>query len=383
MLENHTLQMPGQVFGGKDSLERLPELLRHYRPSKVALFTDKGVQGAGVADGPIRMIEEAAECVIFSDLPPEPKAQEAEEITRRFAEGGYDLIVALGGGSVLDVAKLASVSRPEEYSIKDLLKNPELAKKRVPSIMIPTTAGTGSEATANAIVTVPELELKVGIVSREMVADAVILDASTTAKLPRHIAASTGIDALAHAVECYTGNKANPFSDLFALQAARLIFGSIEDACNHPENEEARNNMLIGSFYAGVAITASGTTAVHALAYPLGGKYHIPHGVSNAMLLAPVMAVNEEACGRSLCELYDAVGSGVHTDPAQKSRWVIGRIAEIVKNLDIPSDLKKYGIGADDLNILTDSAFEVKRLLSNNRRELTKPEIRAIYETLM
>ena len=197
-----------------------------------------------------------------------------------------------------------------------------MAKKCVKTLMIPTTAGTGAEATPNAIVAVPEKELKVGIVNDAMIADGVILDARMIKSLPGSIAAATGVDALCHAIECFTSKKRNPFSDTFALQAFEMIVKNIEKACDDPGAMEEKSNMLLASFYAGVAITASGTTAVHALSYPLGGKYHIAHGVSNAILLAPVMKFNEPACRARFALAYDrlAPDAGAVTE-AEKSAW--------------------------------------------------------------
>lgn len=239
----------------------------------------------------------------------------------------------------------------------------------------------------NSIVAVPEKQLKVGIVNREMIPDYVILDGSLLKNLPKKIAASTGIDAMAHAVECYTSNKANPFSNLFAKEAARLIFQNIEEACENRDAEEAKTNMLIAAFYAGVAISASGTTAVHALSYPLGGKYHIPHGVSNAMLLLPVMRYNRSACEKEFAELFDAVkGTGKESAQmtvAEKAEGLLTRMEEIIKRLEIPSSLAAFGIGEEDLDDLVSAGLEVKRLLNNNKKEVTARAARELYLQIM
>ena len=188
------------------------------------------------------------------------------------------------------------------------------------------THNDGGMAVANSIVAVPEEQLKVGIVNPEMIADAVILDGEMIRRLPRKIAASTGIDALCHAIECYTSAKANPFSDLFAMQALRLIFANLEKACDDADALDAKEKMMQAAFYAGVAITCSGTTAVHALSYPLGGRYHIPHGVANAIMLMPVMQFNKSCCSKKFAEVYDAVGgTGAGTD-TEKADWVINQM---------------------------------------------------------
>ena len=286
----------------------------------------------------------------------------------------------------MDAAKLASILVTDEYGVKELLDQPGRAKKCVPIILIPTTAGTGAEVTPNAIVAVPEKELKVGIVNENMIADYVILDARMIKNLPRKIAAATGVDALAHCIECFTSNKANPFSDLYALEGLDLILNNIEKACDDPEAMEEKNRMQIAAYYGGLAITASGTTAVHALSYPLGGKYHIAHGVSNAILLAPVMRFNEPACRERLAAAYDRCCHDTERTcktAEEKSAWIIRRLEEIVKHLDIPSSLKEFGVPEEDLEALVISGMEVQRLLVNNPRTVTPEDARALYKEIL
>lgn len=295
------------------------------------------------------------------------------------------MIVACGGGSVMDAAKLASVLVTDEYGVKELLDDPGRAKKCVPVIMIPTTAGTGAEVTPNAIVAVPEKELKVGIVNPNMIPDHVILDARMIKNLPRKIAAATGADALAHCIECFTSAKANPFSDLYALEGLDLILNNIEKACDDPDAMTEKNRMQIAAYYGGLAITASGTTAVHALSYPLGGKYHIAHGVSNAILLAPVMRFNEPACRERLAAAYDRCCHEEKTcrTAEEKSAWIILRLEEIVKHLDIPTSLKEFGVSEEDLEQLVESGMQVQRLLVNNPRKVEPQDARAIYKEVL
>lgn len=386
MLTKYNLKMPHEIFSGEDALENLKTILQANGVKKVAVFTDKGIQGAGLLDYPMAKIQAAGvESVILNDLPPEPTYSQAQALVDAYKASGADFIVAVGGGSVMDTAKLSSILATEDYTIKDLLDNPSLGKKHVKTLMIPTTAGTGAEATPNAIVAVPEKELKVGIVNDEMIADYVILDAVMIKKLPRKIAAATGVDALCHAIECWTSNKANPFSDLFAMEALDLILNHIESACDDPEAMDAKNKMQIASFLAGVAITASGTTAVHALSYPLGGKYHIAHGVSNAILLVPVMKFNEPVCREKFAQAYDRCVRGTHTCKTveEKSAYMIAWMEEIVKHLEIPTSLKEFGVPAEDLEGLVKAGMEVTRLLVNNMREVTPDDAREIYQQIL
>lgn len=384
MIETYNLKMPHSVFSGKDALENIPAILKGNHVQHLAVFTDKGIRSAGLLDLPVAWVEKCGvDTVILDDLPAEPTYAEAQKLVDQCKAWGADFIMAVGGGSVMDTAKLASILMTDEYGIKELLDTPTRAKKCIKSLMIPTTAGTGSEATPNAIVAVPEKQLKVGIVNPEMIADYVILDAVMIKKLPRKIAAATGVDALAHAIECWTSNKANPFSDIFALQALDMILNNIERACDDAEAMDAKNQMQIASFYAGVAITASGTTAVHALSYPLGGKYHIAHGVSNAILLAPVMRFNEPACRERLAAAYDRCIRGGETTLEGKSAAVITWLEQIVRHLDIPTSLTEFGVLKEDLEALVASGMEVTRLLVNNMREITPDDARYLYQQVL
>lgn len=381
MLVDYSLKMPKNIFAGEHGLENIEHLVKDAK--KIVIFTDKGILGAKLLEIPIQILDSLGkDYEILSDIPAEPDYHQAQHMVDAFKATGADFIIAVGGGSVMDVAKLASILATDEYTVKDLLDNPLLAKKQVPSLMIPTTAGTGSEATPNSIVAVPEKELKVGIVNPEMIADFVILDGRLIKNLPMKIAAATGVDALCHAIECFTSTKANPFSNTFALEALDLIMNNIIEACTNSEAMDAKNKMLLGSFYAGVAITASGTTAVHALSYPLGGKYHIAHGVSNAILLMPVMRFNEPVIKERLALAYDRV---VHqptenlTTVDEKANYMIEKMGEIVKTLEIPTSLEIFNVPKEDLDVLVEAGMQVTRLLVNNMREVTPEDARKIY----
>ncbi|MGJ1090478.1 iron-containing alcohol dehydrogenase [Enterococcus gallinarum] len=381
MLTDYSLKMPKNIQAGEHALEQLKEIISS-GVHKIVIFTDKGLLDLGLVNLPIQIIEKAGiDYTVLADIPAEPNYHEAQAVIDAFKKEAADLVIAVGGGSVMDVAKLASILATDDYTVKDLLDNPLLAKKQVPSLMIPSTAGTGAEATPNAIVGVPERDLKIGIVNPEMIADFVLLDGRMIKNLPKPIAAATGVDALCHAIECFTSAKANPISDTFALEALDLIMNNIIEACTNPEALTAKRNMLLGSFYAGVAITASGTTAVHALSYPLGGKYHIAHGVSNAILLTPVMKFNEPAIKDLLAVAYDRVIKEGHQDWSvdEKSAYMISQLDEIVKVLEIPTSLKTFNVPEEDLDGLVAAGMEVTPLLVNNKREVTPEDARAIY----
>lgn len=372
---------PKAVYAGQGALAQLPPLVKGAK--RVAVFSDRGIERSGALAEPLRLLGEAGVAyTLLTDLPAEPTYLQAQAVVDAFRRTDADVIVAIGGGSVMDTAKLCSILVEDGLTVKALLDDPTQGRKGVFSVMIPTTAGTGAEATPNAIVAVPEKELKVGIVCGEMIPDAVILDGRMIAGLPAHIAASTGVDALCHAIECYTSKKATPFSNLYAMEALKLIFTHIERACLDPEAADSRDAMLLAAYYAGLAITCSGTTAVHALSYPLGGKYHIPHGVANAMMLMPVMRFNFEACRKELAEVCAALGHTADTEEAG-ARWTLQRMEAIVRALKISTDLKPWGVSMDDLDTLVRAGMDVQRLLVNNKRNVTAEDARALYLELL
>jgi len=387
MLKQYALKLPGKVFCGENALEKIKDILAAEGAKHVAVITDKGIRAAGLTDLVLAQIESAGVWfTVFDDVPVEPTYQQAQTLVDQCGSVQADLLIAVGGGSVMDAGKLASMLVSGQLTVKDLLETPGKAKKQVKTIMVPTTAGTGSEATPNAIVAVPEKELKVGIVNENMIADYVVLDAVMIKKLPRKIAAATGIDALAHAIECYTSNKANPLSDAFSLPALKMILQNIERACDEPDAMSEKQTMQLASFYAGIAITASGTTAVHALSYPLGGKYHIAHGVSNAILLVPVMRFNlkDEAFCVRLAEAYDACYPASELSSCEdKACALIDRMDEIVRHLDIPTSLKEFNVPESDLETLVEAGMQVTRLLVNNMREVKAEDARAIYRQIL
>lgn len=378
---SYQIKIPSSIFAGEGSISELGGVLAKENAKKVLVFTDNGIAAAGLLDKVLEVLEkDNVSYEVLKDLKPEPAWTDVNIVVDAVNKADGDLIVAVGGGSVMDAAKLCSLLKGSDYTVKDLLADPLIADKKIKTVMIPTTCGTGAEATCNAIVAVPEEQSKKGIVNDAMIPDYVILDAGMIAGLPASIVAATGVDALAHVVECYTSNKATPLSDVYALAGAKLIFRNIEKAYQDKDDMTAKSNMLLGAFYGGIAITGSGTTAVHALSYPLGGKYHIAHGVSNAILFAHVMAFNEDACAERLAQLCDAVYPEMsQKEEKEKADYIIRRIAEIVKNTDIPTDLSSFGVKMEDLDFLVSAGSKQQRLLVNNKKELTLADIRNIY----
>ena len=378
------IKLPAAVYFGEGSLQQLPQIVASEHCHRVAIISDKGIQAVGLLD---RLLEVLNACdvqtSVYCDVAPEPSYEQVQSTVDWLKAEGTELIVAFGGGSVMDTAKLCSLLVGSDRTVKDLLNAPASVSKTVRTVMIPTTCGTGSEATCNAIVLVPEKQVKIGIVNPSSIADYVILDPETVRGLPPKAVAATGIDALAHAVECFTSKKATVMSDLYAREGARLIFHHIRNAWHNPDDIEAKSNLLLGAFYGGVSITGSGTTAVHALSYPLGGTYHIPHGVSNAVLFAPVMRFNLLYCTERLAQLCSYVYPERVDRPAEENaKFLVDEIAAIVAELKIPT-LAELGINADALEGLVQGASEQTRLLVNNPVALSLDDIRGIYCSLI
>lgn len=377
--------IPQQIILSDDDYSSLEAMLVSWSVKNILLVTDKNIYCLGLCNAMISRMEKRGIAVkLISSCPPEPSVDAVDSILEEVKGYNADCAIGVGGGSVLDITKLICTLIGTNLKVRQLISDPSLAKKRIHSVAIPTTCGTGSEATYNAIVAISEKSTKFGIVSQSFLMDAVILNVSMIANLPKKLIASTGIDALAHVVECYTGNKANIISDLFAMEGAKLIFNNIEKAYSNPCDISAKKKMLLGAFYGGLAISGSGTTAVHALSYPLGGKFHIPHGVSNAIMFVPVMKFNESAIVSRLAELYDGAmyGKEKKTDK-EKADAVVSRIAEIVKNTEIPVSLNSFGVKKSDLEFLVESSFQQKRLLNNNKKDLSIEDIRCIYEQVL
>jgi alcohol dehydrogenase class IV len=391
----------GRVIAGAGSVRRLPELAAELHARRVLIVSDKGVAAAGLVD-PVKqsLVQAGLSVHVVDNTPPEPDVRDTEAVLAAAREmwsgpagrgergegGGADLVVGIGGGSAMDVAKIVAVllAHPTPTLVEMLKHKAAVPARGVPTVMVPTTAGTGSEATPNSIILVPEDELKIGIVSPLLMPDAVILDPLLTLPLPAHVTASTGMDALTHAIECYCSKKNNPFSDLYGLEAIRLIARSLRRAHANGRDVEARADMLLGAFYGGVCIATSSTTAVHALAYPLGGKYRIPHGLSNAILLPFVMAFNLPGSESRFAARARAMGLDVdgRSDGAAGEAFIEALYA-LNRDLGIQSTLRDKGVADGDLDGLVEGAAKVTRLLDNNPRAMSKADMRAIYQRLM
>ncbi|SHJ05642.1 iron-containing alcohol dehydrogenase [Desulfofundulus thermosubterraneus] len=372
----------GTIITGRGSLGRIAGEVKNLGATKILLVTDPVLLKTGLVD----KVKEALaptglEIGLFSEVEPEPRLQVVTKCQEAIKEGGYDLLVAVGGGSSMDVAKAASILMTNPGTIKDYLGVNLVPNPGIPVIAVPTTAGTGSEVTPIAILSDVDEQLKKGVVSPYLLPKVAIVDPELTVTMPPHITAATGMDALTHAVEAYISVNATTITDTLALEAIRLIARHLRTAVANGEHMEARENMAMASLLAGIAFANAGVAAVHALAYPLGAQFHIPHGVANAVLLPYVMESNLLGALPRFKIMALAMGEKVEELPDREAAdKFIEAIKQLSTDIRIPLHLRDLGVTAEAIPDMAEGAIKVTRLLANNPRKLTVDDIREIYE---
>lgn len=382
----YMFQTAGSIVAGRNVIAQLIpriKLLGEFRHA--VIVTQPSIVALGVIDQIVGELKQAGiSSRYITDVKPEPTVDNIRTVFGRISAEPVDLLIGIGGGSVLDAAKIFSVLLTNPVDVQTLIGIDLVSQPGIPTVLVPTTSGTGSEVTPNAIVTLPEEELKVGIISRHLLPKLVMIDPVLTIGLPKAITAATGMDAFTHALESYISNKANPISDMFALESIRLIAESLVDAYHNGADLEAREKMLLGSMYGGMALSAAGTAAVHALAYPLGGKFNISHGVANSMLLPHVMVFNQDAISDRLGNVAQAMGLQVgKMGGTDASDMVIKRIFQWTSEMQIPQNLREFGITEGDVDDLAIAASKVTRLLTNNPKPMDLASIKTVYRKLL
>ncbi len=379
-MSTHSYRSAKAIFSGSGSVQEAGNALAEMGVKKPVIVCDEGIEKAGLTAIVADVVKgEGLSVDVIANAEPEPRASVINSIVPAIRDGGFDGIIGLGGGSSLDSAKLlavlgtADVDPAKPTDVRDFLGTDLIPKPGLPTLMLPTTAGTGSEVTPNAIVSLPDEGRKVGAVSRYLVPDIAILDPELTVGLPPAVTAATGLDALIHCLESYISKKANTLSDGYSLQGLALIASSLQEAYHNGNNVDARERMIIGACYGGMALTASGTAAVHALAYSIGAKYHIAHGVANSMLLVPVLERSLEMCEERVAEI--GVAMGLQAD----AKAVLEYLRNLCEELDIPQSLETYGYKEEDLDELVTAASKVTRLLDNNPKPFSLDDIREVF----
>ena len=322
---------------------------------------------------------------VFDQIQTEPTLSEFKQICHTARAFSPDSVVGIGGGSVLDVAKLVASLTPTPSPTgegSDMFQPGFIKQKGLWLACLPTTAGTGSEVSPNAILLDERDHLKKGIVSPHLIADAAYVDPKLTWTVPAKVTADTGMDALTHCMEAYTNKFAHPTVDIYALQGIRLIAAHLERAVKDGKDEEAREALALGSLYGGLCLGPVNTAAVHALSYPLGGEFHIPHGLSNAILLPSVMKFNAEMCPKRYAEVAIALGVTPDANDEETAQRGVDFIYQLADAVGIPKKLTDLGIPQTAVDRMATAAMQVQRLLKNNPREVTEQDARNIYNSL-
>jgi alcohol dehydrogenase class IV len=370
------------IINESGALKNIADICRQNHISKPLVVTDQGIVSVGL----MAQLEEALKAGdmsydSYADVvadPPEAIIYKALDVLKA---GGNDGVIGFGGGSSMDTAKLVALMAKSGEALDDIYGVGNAKGQRLPLILIPTTAGTGSEVTAVAIVTTGETT-KAGVVATQLYPDVALLDAELTLGLPPHITAATGVDAMVHAIEAYTSARLkNPYADMLAKQALTLLSENIMTATHDGKNVEARQAMLLGACLAGQAFANAPVAAVHALAYPLGGHYHIPHGLSNSLVLPYVMRFNAVEAKTLYAELAPFImGHAVEGDDDTVTNALITHIEKLIVDLGLPNTLKDMKVPEADLPKLASDAMKQERLLMNNPRPVSEADALAIYQ---
>lgn len=374
-----------RLLTGLGASKELASQMRKLGITSPLIVTDKGVSASGTLDPIISQLKIEfidIELTIYDQVPPEPEVNVVKHCVQEFLSRKHDGVIAIGGGSAMDIGKCVAVfaSSDSHIDILSLFGENKVKNRTIPLICMPTTAGTGSEVTNIAILADTAAKVKKGIVSDFLLPDVAIVSPELTMSCPANVTAASGIDALVHAVEAYISNFASPITDALATKAMAMIYNALPKAYKNPKDLLAREDMATGSLLAGLAFGNAGVGAVHALAYPLGGRFNISHGVSNALMLPHVMDWNKSACLpriREIAHQFGLVSDGKSDEKV--ADWVISKLHELCSEVNIPKGLRNFKIPRSVLPELAAEAIKVERLLRNNPRKLTEEDILEIY----
>ncbi|PEI56505.1 iron-containing alcohol dehydrogenase [Priestia aryabhattai] len=371
-------------YTGWGSLQQLLPEVKKYDPAHILIVTDPVLKDIGLVDKvSAPLIQNGYEVDVYADTAPEPPLALGEKLVSYAKSRKFDLVIGVGGGSALDLAKLTAVLAVHDGAVEEYLNltgTKQITEKGLPKILIPTTSGTGSEVTN---ISVLSLESSKDVVTHDhLLADAAIVDPELTLSVPSKVTAATGIDALTHAVEAYVSVNANPATDALALKAIRMISSSLRTAVENGEDKEARTQMSYGSYLAGLAFFNAGVAGVHALAYPLGGQFHISHGESNAVLLPYVMGYIRSSCVTKMRDIFEALGGNATSLSTEEASYqCVKHLQSLVKDVGIPQTLRGFDIPESALQKLTEDGVQQKRILARSPLPLREKDIRAIYQS--
>ena len=374
-----------RIVMGPGAINALGREVHALRSARTMIVTDAGIVKAGLLVPVEASLKQAkVKYSVFSDVAPDPRHQTVESCLAAMRVFKPTSVIGLGGGSPIDIAKTSAIMFKNEGSIIDYCGIDLVPKPGLPSIMIPTTAGTGSEVTPIAILSDEDEKLKKGVVSPYLFPKTALLDPLLTLGLPPAITAATGMDALIHAIESYTSVNATGITDMLAARAIELIAENLRTAYAHGGNIDARSAMLEGSLLAGISFANAGVTAVHAFAYPIGAQFHIPHGVANTLMLAEVMRFNLVGNVRKFADIAALMGEPVEDlSDREAAEVAVDAIELLAEDLQVPSSLGEFGVTESHIDDLAEGVMKVTRLLANNPRVLCKKDAVDIYRRVL
>ena len=376
-----TLLQPQKIVFGTGCIQTLVEDYRKLGFKKLFVLTAPPIRPL-IDEALAALQADGVTTEVFQDIVAEPTVTDFKTILAHARRFGADSVIGIGGGSVLDVTKLVAAFIQSDQQVEDCFGTGFIKQKGLWFACLPTTAGTGSEVSPNAILLDERDHLKKGIVSPYLIADAAYVDPKLTWTVPAKVTADTGMDALTHCIEAYTNKFAHPAVDIYALQGIRLISANLERTVKNGQDQEAREALALGSLYGGLCLGPVNTAAVHALSYPLGGEFHIPHGLSNAILLPSVMKFNTPANLKRYAEVAVAMGCAPGRDDNETAQRGVDFIYQLADAVGIPKKLTDLGIPQTAVPGMAKAAMEVQRLLKNNPREVTEQDAREIYNSL-
>ncbi|MBU2027568.1 MAG: iron-containing alcohol dehydrogenase [Proteobacteria bacterium] len=371
-----------KIVFGRGSFAALPEHLAELRVSRPLIVLDRNLAETGFREKVSGLLDRAEMgCVIDDKTEPEPPLELADEGTKIALKKRCDGVVGIGGGSAMDLAKAIAVLAANKGKAEDYLGLNRVPGPGLPKIMIPTTAGTGSEVTFTSVFIRKKLKKKEGMNSPYLYPELALLDPELTLSLPPHPTAATGIDALCHAIESYTSINASPMSEMISLEAIQLISDNLRTAVHDGGNIEAREAMLLGSLYAGLGLANAGVTAVHSLSYPLGGRYGVSHGLANTIMLPRVMAFNLPGALEKFVDIAEVMGEIVDDLPLREAAYLaVEAVESLIEDCGIMTTLEELKIPEGDFPVLAKVAMTVARPLANNPCKMTIEDMVEIYQ---
>ena len=377
------IRHPQKTWFGVGSVSKVVEEVNFLNGKHLLFFTDKGISEAGIANIILEQLnKESVEITIHNTCPPEPAIQDLENIFDEYKNKNFDLIIGVGGGSTMDIAKSISVLLTNTGNPRDFLGIDLVPKPGLPTILLPTTSGTGAEATPNAIFSIPEDQVKLAIVSTHLIPEVAIVDPELTITAPPKVTSAAGVDALTHCLETYVAKNATILSEVYSIEGMKLISRSLRKVCEDGSDIKARSDMALGSYYGGVALAGAGAGAIHALAYPLGSRFHIPHGISNSLMFSHVIKVNYSSEIKKFAKIANILDENTLSfDEEKAAESTVGAVKKLCEDCAVPTRLSEVDIPAHAIPELAESAFKLERLLNCNPKQLTLEDIEKIYQS--